>query len=233
MAPSTANGATILLRRKAATNVIVFQYPHGACPINSTPRGLRPLSRTILVVTAVSSINTSRAGSSMPCSRIQRLRARATSARCCSAARRLFFKGDVVPLETPRDCTLTRSYPLLAQFHDDLVQGQVWLIDYDGQYLFGVPFQGGNASAARLGRATSSFVPALQPPDGRTRVNIKAFGRLPSRSSCFHRVDHTLAQVTRIGFRHCPLPQGESMQEESLTATPLGIPPIQIGRETL
>ncbi len=32
--------------------------------------------------------NTSRAGSNMPCSRIQRRRARATSARSCSAARR-------------------------------------------------------------------------------------------------------------------------------------------------
>src|SRR3954467_7285441 len=33
---------------------------------------------------------------SMPCSRIQRRRACATSARCRSAACRLFFKGDVV-----------------------------------------------------------------------------------------------------------------------------------------
>src|SRR5882757_1729276 len=187
----------------------------------------------MFVLTAVSSINTSRAGSSMPCSRIQHRRARATSARCCSAARRLFFEGDVVPLEKSRDCTLTRSYPLLAQFHDDLMQGPVWLIGYYGQYLFGVPFQRGNASAARLRRATSSFVPAPQPPHCRTRVNIEAFGRLPPRSPCFDCVDHTLAQVTRIGFRHCPLPQGESMQEESLTCNPLGIPPIQIGRETL
>src|SRR3984893_7341251 len=136
MAPSTTIGAVILLWREAPTKVIVSHAPSGTVPITLVPFGARPLSRTILVVTAVSSINTSRAGSSMPCSRIQRLRARATSARCCSAARRLFFKGDVVPLEKPRDCTLTRSYPLLAQFHDDLVQGQVWLIDYDGQYLF-------------------------------------------------------------------------------------------------
>ena len=44
-------------------------------------------------------MNTSRAGSNMPCSRIQRRRARATSARSCSAARRLFFEADLVPLE--------------------------------------------------------------------------------------------------------------------------------------
>ena len=47
------------------------------------------------VLTAVSSINTNRAGSSMPCSRIQRRRARATSARCRSAACRLFLR--VIP----------------------------------------------------------------------------------------------------------------------------------------
>src|SRR6266436_1808387 len=41
--------------------------------------------------TAVSSMNTNLAGSRSPCSRIQRRRARATSARCCSAARRLFL----------------------------------------------------------------------------------------------------------------------------------------------
>src|ERR1700730_7990325 len=136
IAPSITKGVTIPSWRKPATKVIVFQCPCGTDATSRSPRKQRPLTRPMFVLVAVSSINISRAGSSMPCSRIQRLRARATSARFCSAARRLFFKGDVVPLEKPRDCTLTRSYPLLAQFHDDLVQGQVWLIDYDGQYLF-------------------------------------------------------------------------------------------------
>src|ERR1700726_2721713 len=70
----------------------VFQCPCGTRSTSLTPRGPRPRSRTMFVLTAVSSRNTSRAGSSRPCSRIQRRRARATSARCCSAARRLFFK---------------------------------------------------------------------------------------------------------------------------------------------
>src|SRR6266536_3232350 len=99
MAPSSTIGAVILLWRKAATKVIVSHAPSGTVPITRTPRAARPLSRTMLVLTAVSSINTSRAGSSMPCSRIQRRRARATSARCRSAACRLFFKGDVVAVE--------------------------------------------------------------------------------------------------------------------------------------
>ncbi len=85
MAPSTTIGATTA-RRRAATKVIVSHLPSGTAPITRTPRGARPLSLTMFVLTAVSSINTSRAGSSIPCSRIQRRRARATSARWRSAA---------------------------------------------------------------------------------------------------------------------------------------------------
>src|SRR6266496_5640167 len=76
IAPSTANGAVIPLRRRAATNVIVFQCPCGTRQTRRSPRGQRPLSRTILVLAAVSSMNTSRVGSSMACSRFQRRRGR-------------------------------------------------------------------------------------------------------------------------------------------------------------
>src|SRR5260370_388997 len=67
------------LRRSAATKVMVFQCPCGTRPIRRSPRGQRPLSRTILVLAAVSSTKTSRAGSNIPCSRIQRQRAPGSS----------------------------------------------------------------------------------------------------------------------------------------------------------
>src|SRR5579863_7031084 len=106
MAPSTTIGAVILLWRKAATKVIVFHDPSGTVPITLSPFGARPLTRAKFVLTAVSSINTNRAESSITCSRIQRRRARATSARCRSAACRLFFKGDSVAIEkTPERAT--------------------------------------------------------------------------------------------------------------------------------
>ena len=60
MAPSITIGAVILLWRKAPTKVIVSHAPSGTAPITLVPRGARPLSRAILVLTAVSSINTSR-----------------------------------------------------------------------------------------------------------------------------------------------------------------------------
>src|SRR5712691_13034727 len=75
------------------------------------PRAQRPRSRTILVLVAVSSIKTSRAGLSKPCSRIQRRRARATSARCCSAAYRLFFEADIVAKEEAPHGAATTGIP--------------------------------------------------------------------------------------------------------------------------
>src|SRR5215470_99749 len=77
--------------RRPAMNVTVSQCPIGASATRRSPQRLQPFRRTILVVIAVSSIKTRRAVSSQPCSRIQRRRARATSARLRSSARRLFL----------------------------------------------------------------------------------------------------------------------------------------------
>src|SRR5205823_8995359 len=128
MAPSTTIGAVILLWRKAATKVIVSHVASGTLPITRSPRGARPLSRTKFVLTAVSSINTSRAGSNMPCSRIQRRRARATSARSCSAARRLFFESNLVTLKEAPDRGAAARNLVLAHRQNHFVQRQVRLL---------------------------------------------------------------------------------------------------------
>src|SRR5438477_6143897 len=73
IAPFITMGAVILLWRRAATKVTVSHRPCGTLPIDRVPRGARPRSRTMLVLTAVSSINTSRAGSNRPCARIRHL----------------------------------------------------------------------------------------------------------------------------------------------------------------
>src|SRR5262252_8059799 len=211
MAPSTTIGATILLCRKAATKVIIFHSPQGARPINSMPRGPRPQSRTILVVTAVSSINTSRAGSNIPCSSIQRRRAFATSARCCSCARRFFFfEGDAVALEEPCDRTLAGSYPALAQFGDGLLQGPVGLFSHQRQNLLRVSFQRRKAPSARLRLTTLGLVPTLQPPHSGARVNVKNLGSLPPRRSRLNRIYHAPPQVSRMGPWHHQPPKGEN-----------------------
>jgi hypothetical protein len=234
MGPSIIIGATTRSWRKAAMKVIVFQDWCGTRPTTSTPRALRPRSRTILVLSAVSSMNTSRAGSSSPCSRIQRRRARATSARCCSAARKTFFERDVVSLEKPGDCTLARSNAPLPQFGNGFFQGQIRPFGNQAQYLLGMLFQRRGAAPARLRFATPAVLPAPNPSHGGTRVYLEQIGRLAARSPRLNRPDHTFAQVSRIGLRHRQLPQrSESMPEESLSHRLLGIPPIQIGREAL
>src|SRR5271157_582553 len=193
MAPSTTIGAVILLWRKAATKVIVSHAPSGTLPITRAPRGARPLSRTRFVLTAVSSINTSRAGSSMPCSRIQRRRARATSARCRSAACKAFFKADVVSVEKAPERAPAGFNPSLAQRCNRLNQSQ----NFGGEL-----FQRRNTAAARLRRGALSFTPALQPFDRRAHAYLETFGRLAPRCACLHSFDNAFPQITRISLRH-------------------------------
>jgi hypothetical protein len=64
----------------------------------------------------------------MPCSRIQRRRARTTSARFCFAAYRVFFEADVAPSEEPPHRAAAASDPSSAHRRHDLVQRQVRLL---------------------------------------------------------------------------------------------------------
>src|SRR5215467_5198079 len=111
----------------------------------------------MLVLTAVSSIKTRWAGSSSPCSLIQRRRARTTSARCRSAACRLFFKRDVVSIQKPPKRAATGSNPPPAQLCDRLHQSQILLFFNQGQDLGGKLFERRSAPAARL-RCGAPFV---------------------------------------------------------------------------
>src|SRR6266481_8148428 len=171
MAPLITMGATILLWRRAATKVIVFHSPSGTRPIKRTPRGARPLSRTILVLTAVSSINTSRAGSSIPCSRIQRRRARATSARFCSAACRLFFKAHIVSIKETLESAPTAGDTLLGHCGERLLDGQIRLFGNQSQDPVRVLLQRRNTPAALFGCRASCLAPASAPSNYRTNTH--------------------------------------------------------------
>src|SRR6516162_6803828 len=233
MAPSTTMGATILLGRRAATKVIVSHLPSGTAPITRTPRGARPLSLTMFVLTAVSSINTSRAGSSIPCSRIHRRRARATSSRCRSTACRAFFESDAVSVEkTPERATASLD-PSFAQFLERLIQSQIRLLGNQSENLRRKYFQWRDAPAARFRRSTPLLIPALQPLYRRCHAHLETFSGLMARRTGLNGFDHAYPQVTRIGLRHLSPQKGESIPEDSLISHALGIPPIQIGRQPL
>ena len=181
----------------------------------------------MLVLAAVSSINTRRAGSNMNCSRRQRRRARATSGRCCSAACRLFFEGEIMSRKKPPNSGAAARNAPLAHRGDDLVQRQVRLLGNHSQEPFRVRFQRRCAPSARLCFGASSVTPALQPLHRGARTQIETLSGLPPRRPRFDGLDHTFPQIIRIWLRHRPaLPKDESMPPDSPTDTPLGIPTI-------
>src|SRR5271169_118182 len=233
IAPSTTNGATIPSWRKPATKVIVFQCPCGTDATSRSPRRQRPLSRTMFVLVAVSSINTSRAGSSMPCSRIQRRRARATSARFCSAACRLFFKADILsPEETPGGASAAGD-ALLRHDGEDLLKGQIGLFGDQSQKPIRVLFQRRGAASAPFGLRAPGIAPRSTPSNNRTKTQLEHLGCLPARRSAFNRFNRTLTQVRGIRLRHRSSSSGESIFSDSPKRKHLGIPLIQCHREML
>src|ERR1700675_4069938 len=73
----------------------------------------------------VSSMNTSFLGSSPVCILRHALRAAATSGRSCSAACRLFFKGEAQVAKEPEDRGLSDSHLLLRQSSLKFAQREV------------------------------------------------------------------------------------------------------------
>src|SRR5215813_6276820 len=168
-------GAVMPCRRSAATKVIVFQWPCGTWSTSRSPRAQRPYSRTICVLAEVSSMNTSRAGSNRPCSRFQRRRARATSARSCSAARKLFFEGDLVALKKPPHRCPATGYLVLAHRADHPVQCQVRLHLDQRQQKVRVFFQRRCAPTTRFGGTLAGLAKALHPDHRRAGAHFVVF----------------------------------------------------------
>ena len=172
IAPSIRKRMTIPSWRKPATNVIVFQCPCGTDAISRSPRGQRPLSRTMFVLVAVSSINTSRAGPESLL-RTQRRRARATSARFCSAACRLFFKADIVSIKETLESAPTAGDALFSHDGENLLEGQIRLFGNQSQDPVRVLFQWRNTPAAPFRRRAPCLTPALAPSNYRNNAHLE------------------------------------------------------------
>src|SRR3984893_5351536 len=181
---------------------MVFRCPCGTDPIKRSPRGQRALGRTMLVLLAVSSMNTNRAGFSMSCAFLQRRRARATSRRCCSAACRAFFKGEIMSLEEPPNPSAAAGDSSLAHRGHDLIQRQIRLLGDQRQQPFRVLLQWRLAPSARLRFDGSSIVPAPPPSHRRTWAQPEVLSRLARGCPGFDCFDHAFTQVLRIWLRH-------------------------------
>src|SRR6185436_3810334 len=102
-----------------------------------------------LVLTAVSSRKTSRVALSQRCCHLQRRRARATSGRSCSAARRLFFfESDCMAIEESPQGGATARNSLPSHRGEGLVQRQIRLLFDQGKQPSRVLLQGRRASTA-------------------------------------------------------------------------------------
>jgi hypothetical protein len=161
----------------------------------------------MLVLTAVSSRNTSRAGSSSPCSRIQRRRARVTSARCRSAACSVFSESNVVSIEKNARASCGCTNPPLAPHRNGLYQSPVGLFGNHRQYLRRELVQRRNASSARLCCGASGLAPVLHPLDRRARAHLVKFRSLPPRRTHLHRFHSAFSQLAGTGLRHRPTPE--------------------------
>jgi len=189
------------------------------------------LRRTMLVVTAVSSINTRRAGSSKPCSRTQRRRARATSARLRSAARRLFFDGDAVASKEPGERAPASWDSPLVQSRNNLTQREVRLLTDECENPLRVLLQWRSTPSTGHWFGSPVVAKALQPPDRGTDADIELFGCFTSGSSSFHEANDSHSQLTRIWSMHWSTLRRINALD-SLIQRALGIP-IHSGRDVL
>src|ERR1700693_2820816 len=177
----------------------------------------------MVVFTEVSSMKTRLDVSSRPCCRIQCRRARATSGRCCSAARRLFFEADAVALQKTPERATAAGYSLLAQGHDELFECPLRPFRDQPQNRVRMVLQRRPAPAARLRRASALPLPRLKPFDRRGGTDIKTLRCLTPRRSLFNRVDHPVPQIPRTSLGHGPPPHSEPPQD-SADPPPTGIP---------
>ena len=185
----------------------------------------------MVVFTAVSSMKTRLDELSRLCCRSQCRRARATSARSCSAARRLFFTADAVSLQKTPERTAAAGYSLPVHGHDELFECPVRPFGDQRENRLHMVLQRRPAPAARLRRASALAPPRLKPPDRRGGTDSKMLRRLTPRCSRLNRLDHTLPQIPRTSLGHGTSPQAESPQD-SADSQPMGIP-IQMHREPL
>src|ERR1700675_4942188 len=184
-------------------NVTVFQFPCSTFWTSRSPCGARPYRRVIVVDTLVSSMNTSRLRSSFVCRRCNALRAAATSGRSCSAARRLFFKGQLQMMQKPGDRRLSNRDLLLCQSVLEFGQRDVRLLRYQLPHQILVRRQREILVAAEFGRLDAARLPVkLEEADDRTDANPALLRSFRDGGPTLDRPDHSPTQILRIRLRH-------------------------------
>src|SRR5712692_2116847 len=217
MAPSSTNGAVTRLLRNAAMNVTVFQFPCSTFWTSRSPCGARPYRRVIVVDTLVSSMNTSLLGSSLVCRRCNALRAAATSGRSCSAARKLFFKGQLQMMQKPGDRRLSDRDLFFLQSVFEFGQRDVWLLRYQLPHQILVHRQREIFVAAEFGRVDAARLPVKpEEADHRADADPALLRSFRDGGPALDRPDHSPTQIRRIWLRHaCRPPPSRQLESYS------------------
>src|SRR5215470_1861272 len=155
-------------------------------------------------------MKTSRFGSSLDCLLRKARRPAATSGRSCSAACRLFFKGQLQMTQESEDRCLTDLDPPLRQRDLEFCQRDVRLLCQHApdqvlmccQGIWFVP-----AELRRTDAAPFSLEPD-KPPD-RAQAYLMSLGSFLSCRTLLDRFDHPGAQIVRIRLRHSCWPPSQ------------------------
>src|SRR5271167_3260683 len=213
-------------------NVTVFQFPCSTFWTSRSPCGARPYRRVIVVETLVSSMNTSFLGSRFLCSRCNALRAAATSGRSCSAARRLFFKGQLQMMQKPGDRRLANRDLFLPQSVLEFGQRNIRLLRYHLPHQIFVRRQREILVAAEFRRLDAARFPVkLEEAADRADADAALLRSFRDGGPALDRPDHSSTQILRIRLRHsCWPPPSRKLESYSRR---YGNPPSQPFRETL
>ncbi len=181
------------------------------------PRRQRPPLRARLVEAPVSSTKTSFVGSRSSCPANHSRRRLCTSARCCSSACAVFFKGDLVTVEeTPQH----RDRKALAAIGDqpllDLEQRHVRAAPDQAQQIVAMRLDpaGASVAARRRRRNLARGLEPLHPAHCARYAHFEMRGRLIARQPAQdHRLNHALAKI--VGKTHPRRPHSRSVNDEA------------------
>src|SRR5262245_20668075 len=131
-------------------------------------------------------------------------RAAATSGRSCSAARRVFFEGNVVTIVECPDRAYCGLHLLLGpQPRTDLVERQIRLLgDECEQPLLMLLERRAGVAGARLCRDATGLGPALDPADRRRGADIEQSCRLPCALAILDDRNHAFPKIIRVSPCH-------------------------------
>ncbi len=122
-------------------------------------------------------------------------------------------------LEEPPQRAPTGANSPLAQRCEQFHESGIWLFLNKPQYQRRVVLQPGCAPPARLWRHAACFTPVLPPFNRRAHRNPEKLRRFMSGRPGCNRFDHALAQISRIGLRHCLTPKKNQCRQTRSSLT--------------